>query len=182
VHKLLEKIGYDNSTDHLVFTGDIVTKGPHSLPVIDFARETGASCVRGNQDHKVLEHFFRYRSHHFRNIFCRHDIDSSSDSDSETGDEDHSFSKKKGHKKNNKNNKHKNKKNKNPRKAKKIAKQMNPHQAQWLNNCPLILRVNGVRELGNVVVVHAGLVPGVELQSQVCYFQIAIFFFFFLDK
>ncbi|KAJ5360451.1 Molybdenum cofactor biosynthesis MoeB [Penicillium concentricum] len=47
-----------------------------------------------------------------------------------------------------------------------LARSLSDEQAQWLENCPVILNVGQVPGMGQVVVVHAGLVPGVELEKQ----------------
>ncbi|KAJ5463040.1 Molybdenum cofactor biosynthesisMoeB [Penicillium sp. IBT 31633x] len=52
------------------------------------------------------------------------------------------------------------------REERKLARSLSDEQAQWLDNCPVILKVGQVPGLGQVVVVHAGLVPGVELKKQ----------------
>ncbi|KAJ5199002.1 Molybdenum cofactor biosynthesis MoeB [Penicillium cf. griseofulvum] len=47
-----------------------------------------------------------------------------------------------------------------------LARSLSDEQIQWLENCPVILNVGQVSGMGQVVVVHAGLVPGVELENQ----------------
>src|SRR4051794_20718276 len=54
VVRLLQKISFDKNVDHLVLTGDMISKGPDSLGVINLARNIGASCVRGNHEDRVL--------------------------------------------------------------------------------------------------------------------------------
>ncbi|KAL8369711.1 hypothetical protein RB595_000171 [Gaeumannomyces hyphopodioides] len=51
---LLDKLGFQPETDHVVAVGDLVNKGPDTLGTIDFLRSIGASSVRGNQDHDVI--------------------------------------------------------------------------------------------------------------------------------
>jgi hypothetical protein len=53
--ELLNTIKYNKEKDHLIFVGDLVAKGPHSLEVVRHIYELGASCVRGNHDDKVLK-------------------------------------------------------------------------------------------------------------------------------
>jgi hypothetical protein len=48
----------------------------------------------------------------------------------------------------------------------KLAKKLNHKQAKWLQDCPLILKVGSIGDMGEVVVVHAGLMPGVDLENQ----------------
>ncbi|KAJ6001996.1 hypothetical protein N7522_007223 [Penicillium canescens] len=47
-----------------------------------------------------------------------------------------------------------------------LARSLSDEQAKWLSSCPVILDVGPVPGIGQVVVVHAGLVPGVELEKQ----------------
>lgn len=47
-----------------------------------------------------------------------------------------------------------------------LARSLTDEQARWLNSCPVILDVGLIPGMGQVVVVHAGLVPGVELEKQ----------------
>ncbi|KAJ5689493.1 hypothetical protein N7462_003885 [Penicillium macrosclerotiorum] len=47
-----------------------------------------------------------------------------------------------------------------------LARSLNDDQADWLNSCPVILNVGPIPSMGQVVVVHAGLVPGVDLEKQ----------------
>lgn len=115
-----------------------MTKGPDSLKVVDFARKHGASCVRGNQDDRVLLHYNRYQAHM---------TDSLSDFE---GDPNRKVSKSEAM----------------IRIEKALAKKMMKEQAAWLDACPLILKADGVKGLGNIAVVHAGLVHGVPLKQQ----------------
>ncbi|KAJ5381645.1 uncharacterized protein N7496_004073 [Penicillium cataractarum] len=47
-----------------------------------------------------------------------------------------------------------------------LARSLSDDQARWLEACPVILNVGLVQGMGQVVVVHAGLVPGVDLEKQ----------------
>lgn len=44
-----------STQDHLVFLGDLVSKGPHSLKVVKLAMILNASCVIGNHDYELLD-------------------------------------------------------------------------------------------------------------------------------
>jgi Calcineurin-like phosphoesterase len=48
-------IGVSRTIDHIVFVGDLVSKGPHSLKVVDLAMKLNASCVLGNHDYNLLD-------------------------------------------------------------------------------------------------------------------------------
>lgn len=50
---LIKKVEYSPG-DLLVFLGDMVAKGPESIPVIRLAREVGALSVRGNHENEVI--------------------------------------------------------------------------------------------------------------------------------
>lgn len=51
--ELLAKIA-PSPTDRLIFTGDLVAKGPDSQGVVERVRTLGARAVRGNHDEQVL--------------------------------------------------------------------------------------------------------------------------------
>ncbi|GAP88071.1 putative Ser Thr protein phosphatase family protein [Rosellinia necatrix] len=75
-------------------------------------------------------------------------------------------------KKKNKKNKHKKGKGKGKKKTKggkavATAKSLKPEQRAWLSELPLILKIGNLGpRYGDVLVVHAGLVPGIPLESQ----------------
>eukprot|EP00210_Caulerpa_lentillifera_P005173 g4945.t1 len=54
VKELLQKVNFEHRRDYIVFTGDLVNKGPNSCEVIDFVQNLGAWSVRGNHDDHVL--------------------------------------------------------------------------------------------------------------------------------
>lgn len=47
-----------------------------------------------------------------------------------------------------------------------LARTLGNERLQWLKKCPLILRLGKLGDMGEVVVVHAGLERGVKLQEQ----------------
>ncbi|KAI9659369.1 MAG: hypothetical protein M1821_001627 [Bathelium mastoideum] len=51
---LITKISFNPTTDHLIFTGDLITKGPESSAVLATAMSLDASSVRGNHEDRVL--------------------------------------------------------------------------------------------------------------------------------
>jgi 3',5'-cyclic AMP phosphodiesterase CpdA len=137
VVRLLEKVSFSREDgDHLIFTGDLINKGPDSAGVVDLARELKASSVRGNHEDRILLH--------------REDIEASKNSSAlESGNKDNAefFSSKE-------------------LDERALARSFSKEQIEWLNSCPVILNVGQVPTMGQVVVVHAGLVPGVELEKQ----------------
>ncbi|GAX82338.1 hypothetical protein CEUSTIGMA_g9767.t1 [Chlamydomonas eustigma] len=58
--KLLEKLHYMPSNDNLIFTGDLVNKGPQAITVLDKVIEWKALSVRGNHDDSSLQRWFGY--------------------------------------------------------------------------------------------------------------------------
>lgn len=51
-------------------------------------------------------------------------------------------------------------------KSRTLAKEFSKTQIHWLQQCPVILKVGFLKGLGDVVAVHAGIVPGVPLARQ----------------
>lgn len=55
LERLLEKVGFKReSGDHLIIVGDLINKGPDSAGVVELAMSLGASAVRGNNEDRVL--------------------------------------------------------------------------------------------------------------------------------
>jgi len=128
---LLQTLTFNPQTDHLIFTGDLVSKGPDSLKVLDLAMSHGAACVRGNHDDRLLLQYQHYQS--------RQPDDVLGVERAEPGIRD----------------------------EKKLARRLTGRQAHWLDSCPVILKLGHIPGgLGETVVVHAGLVHGVELEKQ----------------
>ncbi|KAJ9666957.1 hypothetical protein H2201_002790 [Coniosporium apollinis] len=118
---LLAKVGFQQSRDHLILTGDIVAKGPDSAGVVSLARDLGASCVRGNHDDRVLLSAAQAASHSQPSI---------------------------------------------EQEKSAVAAALGKHNLRWLRECPVILNVGHVPGMGEILVAHAGLVPGVPLERQ----------------
>lgn len=65
IKNLLEdKLQYDQSKDHIVFLGDLMSKGPQPLEVLEYVETLGASCVIGNHEHIALREYSRI--HHLK--------------------------------------------------------------------------------------------------------------------
>jgi hypothetical protein len=142
-------------TDHVIFTGDMVFKGPDSKGVIDLARSMGASCVRGNHEDRTL---LAYASMHgaiapigdaqpTEKPVTKTPTDRSAPSSPNAGPSEDGVHGDIRHRA--------------------LASQLDREQVEWLQKCPVILHVGRVGTgKRDYVVVHAGLVPGVSLDKQ----------------
>lgn len=54
LEKLLQKVDFDGSRDHLIATGDMINKGPDSPGVVSRLMRLNASAVRGNHEDRIL--------------------------------------------------------------------------------------------------------------------------------
>ena len=52
--KLLRHVKFDERTDHLITVGDVISKGPDNVGVLDELIRLGASGVRGNHEDRIL--------------------------------------------------------------------------------------------------------------------------------
>ncbi|RMZ90830.1 hypothetical protein DV736_g1925, partial [Chaetothyriales sp. CBS 134916] len=48
----------------------------------------------------------------------------------------------------------------------KLILRLSQEQLNWLQSLPVVLKVGNIKGIGNIIVVHAGLVPGVPLDAQ----------------
>ena len=165
MQKLLTKLDFNPSSDHLIFAGDLISSGPSSPATVDVAIASRASCVRGNGEDRVLLAHRDLQNHH---ALPPHPIDSSRKQGTAYPQEPG-----------------------NPNRARKaeaetiaekntdsasflsgdhvdqvLAKSLSKEQIQYLSSCPVILDVGPIAGLGDVRIVHAGLVPGVSLPRQ----------------
>lgn len=151
--KLLDKVGFDQANDHLILTGDMVSKGPDSPGVVDLMMKVGASSVRGNHEDKVL------LAH--QNMMKGADVYrapawlSLKPSEEEEDDERYTTIPYAGESAES-----------DRYKLKVLAKQFTAEQLSWLEQCPAILRVGDIEGIGELLVVHAGILPGVKLEHQ----------------
>ena len=142
--QLLEKVDFKEKRDHLILAGDIISKGPDSKAVVDLARKLDATVVRGNHEDRIILAAADMMAEHM-------DLDAPGPSEpvDKVQDvlEEVSF-------------------NHGDYKDRKLVKELGQKRINWLKECPVILRVGKLGDMGQVVVVHAGLVPGVELENQ----------------
>ena len=129
---LLQKVHFDARTDTLLSVGDILSKGPDSLGVIDLLRQHGAYCVRGNHEDRLL-------------LYAGHAKDTSL----RTGKQNVGTKSASKH-----------------FAEKKLAKELSHDQLSYLRSFPLALEVGDVDGLGAIVMVHAGLIPGLPIDNQ----------------
>lgn len=141
---LLDKVKFDEKHDHLIFAGDMIAKGPDSPGVVDLAMKLGASAVRGNHENKLLR---VYEDMISKNIDIEisdtaEDTKKSDDSLKEEGLSQGDYERRK------------------------LVRELGAKRIKWLQGRPVILKVGKLEGMGEVVVVHGGLVPGVELEKQ----------------
>lgn len=133
---LLKKSNFDRATDHIIFVGDLVAKGPFSLETLTYVASLGhySSCVRGNHDDKLMQWNAYLTSK------------SSSDPDGELDDQHlpDGLSRRDEHRL--------------------LAKNLNTNQVNYLESLPYIIQIPMPRM--DYLIVHAGLLPHVELQKQ----------------
>lgn len=139
---LLDKVRFHPRNDHLIFAGDMISKGPDSPGVVDFGHEIGASCVRGNHEDRVL---LAYRDIHSKQLPLQGPDEDPRWAGDDMSEESFSHG---------------------DYRDRALARQLSARQVDWLRQCPAILRVGEIGGMGEVVVVHAGLVPGIELEKQ----------------
>ena len=160
VVSLLSEVQYEARGDHIILAGDFISKGPASPAVVDLAMSAHASCVRGNHEDRVL---LAYRDMYSHRMTHEQKIQKSQarplpptpgmpedmlqDELSEDMVEEESFehgdSVDRG-----------------------LAKSFTKTQIDYMAACPVILDLGLLKGMGDVQVVHAGLIPGVRLDKQ----------------
>lgn len=144
--KLLDKVEFDKRTDHLVLAGDMISKGPDSRGVLDLVMDLGATAVRGNHEDRIL---LAHKGMHSKQV--QMDSEPTTDDADERDEklaEMETFS------------------HKGEYKDRLLAKQLSRKHIEWLKKCPVILKVGDIEGMGEVLVVHGGLVPGLKLRAQ----------------
>lgn len=155
LERLLSKLDFDSTRDHLVCAGDMISKGPDSIGVLELLMQLGASAVRGNHEDGVLN---AWKKLHGKSVSEAHNSPSEREaSGQEDVDLDGELGALEARGKKHPDRKHKHKA---------LAKQLTKEQVKWLKDLPLILKVGDIEGVGSLVVVHAGLMPGLKLKSQ----------------
>ena len=120
----------------------MISKGPDSPGVVDVLMDMKASCVRGNHEDRVLLAHKDIHSKHIPLPGPEEDpftiLDDMEEESFSHGDY----------------------------KDRAIARELDDRQIAFLKDCPVVLRVGDIAGMNEVVVVHAGLVPGVALEKQ----------------
>lgn len=141
---LLDKVDFNKKHDHLILAGDMISKGPDSPGVVDLAIELGASGVRGNHEDRVLLAHKKMVAQHIS-------MDHPEPKEKEYNDEDDLEGEGL---------------TRGDYKDRKLVRALGEKRINWLKKCPVILRVGELGSMGEVIVVHAGLAPGVKLEKQ----------------
>jgi len=115
--------------------------GPDSPGVVSLAEKLGASSVRGNHEDKILLTIADIEKPHITLPSPNENVTHQEDLDEVSHSQGNS-------------------------KLLKLAKKFSKKEVAWLRQCPVILRVGQVPNMGEVVVVHAGLVPDIPLEQQ----------------
>ncbi|CAF9943263.1 MAG: hypothetical protein ALECFALPRED_010932 [Alectoria fallacina] len=159
LENLLAEVQYEARTDHLIFAGDFISKGPSSPAVIDLAMSAHASCVRGNHEDRVLLAYRDLYSHRLTQEQKGKKAPSppapgmpedmrQNDSEDEGEElEEETFLH-------------------GDAVDRRLAESFTKRQIDYMASCPVILDIGQIKGLGDVHVVHAGLVPGVRLERQ----------------
>lgn len=147
--KLLRKVDFNEELDHLVLVGDTISKGPDNVGVLDELIRLNATSVRGNHEDNVLLEARRIAANEDPSLF--------------SGNEDIKANRKKD-------------------KDRELLRSLKPRHVDYLNSMPLMLHIPSLPQASgatkkkhspiteHILVVHAGLVPGVNLKKQDPYF------------
>lgn len=167
LEKLLQEVKFNkNDGDHLILVGDVINKGADNPGVIDLAVKLQASAVRGNHDNAVLDAASQTRLKNGEWTEAATLVPAGAE---ETQDEAKPLGVQDAQ---------------DPQAEEQSAPQRKPHkpvtvqtaaslsiaQLKWLAALPLILQIDlpstATSTTTKLVVVHAGLVPGVPLEQQ----------------
>ena len=158
MENLLAEVQYEARTDHLVFAGDFISKGPSSSAVIDLAMSAHASCVRGNHEDRVLLTYRDLYSHRLtqeqqkgRKTPSPPAAGMPEDMRQNDGEDEDETLQEEPH---------------GDTVDRRLAESFTKRQIDYMASCPVILDIGQIKGLGDVHVVHAGLVPGVRLERQ----------------
>ncbi|OAR02299.1 hypothetical protein LLEC1_05848 [Akanthomyces lecanii] len=147
LQRLLAKVKFDRASgDHLVLVGDVVNKGADNSGVVELAMELSATAVRGNHDNAVLHAagIARFRD----GTWLSEPVTPATPPGSASAHVPNPHSET----------------------TVSAAAALSAVQLQWLASLPLMVRIKLPQHcsspLANIIVVHAGLVPGVSSLEQ----------------
>ncbi|CAK9442343.1 uncharacterized protein LODBEIA_P60860 [Lodderomyces beijingensis] len=60
--KLLKKAEYNPKKDYVLLLGDFITKGPDSLPLLDYLAKSDVDCIIGNHEFNVLQYYATFHN------------------------------------------------------------------------------------------------------------------------
>jgi bis(5'-nucleosyl)-tetraphosphatase (symmetrical) len=139
---LLSEAEYSSSrSDRVIFVGDLINKGPKSSGVVQYAMDINATSVRGNHEDKVLRVWAGAEEARMQ----------AEDKGKDGVKAYKAFKDGLGAGK---------------EKAVETAESLTPEQRTWLSALPVALRLGDLPGLGDVAVVHGGMVPGISLDEQ----------------
>lgn len=142
LQSLLRKTQYCRSNgDRIIFTGDLVNKGPDSAGVVQCAMDLNASSVRGNHEDKVLRVWAEAQEARL------HAEAQGIDGRKALKKFEAGLSKKK-------------------RAALDVARSLSSEQQYWIASLPVAIDLGHLPGMGHCIVVHGGLVPGLALENQ----------------
>ena len=138
--RLLNEVGFRKKTDHLILVGDVISKGPDDIGVLDELIHLGATSVRGNHEDRLLTMAESVNAHHSPTNAAATSFGFAQDDA--------------------------------------LLRELKPKHLRFLRDMPLMLHIpplpmaagtsskakSPIKE--SIIVVHAGLAPGVALEKQ----------------
>ena len=160
VLNLLVEVSYNADHDHVICAGDMISKGPSSGDVVNQLISMKASCVRGNHEDRILLIHQDMKSHGLIPTSGIHKTKQQLDSTLPLQDPANSPLPREKTAAGDKSHRSKESADRD------LARSLSNKQIEYLSSCPVILRLGSVPSMGDTLVVHAGLVPGVKLERQ----------------
>lgn len=121
----------------------MISKGPASSAVVDLAISAQASCVRGNHEDRILLTYRDMAAH--GKLFTQAPASPAAPIEENVGDDYFA---------------------RGDPVDRELAQTLTNNQVEYLLECPIILDIGHLQGLGNLHVVHAGLIAGVPLDDQ----------------
>lgn len=140
LRKLLRKVKYDKRKDHILVLGDFIAKGPDSFKVLDFLIKNDVDCILGNHEYYALQNYAQFHGLESPFFVSGSQKQKNPDLSSSGFNEDPEYL---------------------------LAKKLQPHHVQYINQCGVIkqlgavplhsLKNNGKKGHAQGLAVHAGL-------------------------